>query len=57
MCDKLPASTGDAVLEACTQSAVYWLKAEGDDRVLAAGACKSAGDAIRQSAINVGCMI
>ena len=56
-CDKLPTSAGDSLLEAYTQSAVYWLKAKGDDRVIAAGTCKSTGDAIRQSAVNFGCTI
>ncbi len=54
-CDKLPAYTGQALLESYTTAAVYWLKAA--DRASAATACKSAGDAVRQSAVSFGCTI
>jgi len=54
-CDKLPASSGQSLLESYTMAAVYWLKAP--DRASAAAACKSAGDAVRQSAVSLGCTI
>ena len=49
-CDKLPQSTRDALVQAFNQASSGWEKATPETRASLASSCKSANDAIQQSA-------